>query len=118
MTLVKENASANVKRQLKTRVIGSSEGVSRSVTSTACDLLGERGRGQPLLKRTASHTGACHLEGCGEGPRVPGAGVLKVSYSWRVVKKPVQGTMQDPHIPVICQLQPDQQVTECHLRPV
>jgi hypothetical protein len=28
--------------------------VSRSVTSTAHDLLGERGRGQPLLKRTAS----------------------------------------------------------------
>ena len=28
--------------------------MSRSVTSTAHDLLGERGRGQPLLKRTAS----------------------------------------------------------------
>lgn len=52
-------------------------------------------------------------------------GGLEVNYSLRVVKKPVQGTMQDPHIPVICQLQPfeaetqmnslhhREQVTEC-----
>lgn len=49
--------------------------MSQSVTSTAGDLLGERGRGQPFLKRTASLAGPWYslfpLEGCGKGPRVP-----------------------------------------------